>query len=256
MSIKEHYFVKLIGTRQGWPENMSSDEERIMDEHYEYLKNLTAQKKVLMAGPVFGDVFGLIVLEVNSKDEADSILEIEPSVIQGVHTYEITPMKASLMAYKIPQFRYPSELDSRTIEKETIVKTSIEKAWKDFTTDEGIQSFLSQGSNIDLRIGGTYEIYFDLNAPEGLRGSEDCHILSFIPNKMLSFEWNAPPQFSDERLMRTQVIIFFEDIENNQVKISLYNHGYGVGGNWKEVFDYFDNAWGYVLDAYRKKFDS
>ena len=256
MNIKEHYFVKLIGTRQGWPDNMTSDEERIMTEHYEYLKNLTAQGKVLMAGPVLNDVFGLIVLEVNSKEEANSILEIEPSIVQGIHTYEIAPMKASLMAYKIPHFRYPTELDNRIIQKEVIVNAEIEKVWSDFTTNGGIQSFLSKGSNIELKISGLYEIYFDMNAPEGLRGSEDCHILSFIPNKMLSFEWNAPPQFSNERLMRTQVIIFFEELQDNQVKLSLYNHGYGVDGNWKEVFDYFDNAWGYVLDAYRKKLDS
>jgi uncharacterized protein YndB with AHSA1/START domain/uncharacterized protein YciI len=253
MRIKEHYFVKLIGTRHGWPENMTSEEERIMGEHYEYLKDLTAQKKVLMAGPVFGDVFGMIVLEVNSLDEVEMILKNEPSVLQGVHTYKISPMKASLMAYKIPPFRYPDKVNEKTIHKEITVSENVNQVWKDFTTDKGIQSFLAKGSNIDLRIGGSYEIYFDMDAPEGLRGSEDCHILSFIPYKMLSFEWNAPPQFSEQRLMRTQVIIFFEEVGNGQTNISLYNHGYGEGGNWGKVFDYFDKAWEYVLDAYLKK---
>lgn len=245
--------MKLIGTRQGWPENMISEEKQIMSEHYEYLKNLTAQQKVLLAGPVFGDVFGLIVLEVNSISEAEEILKNEPSIARGVHTYEIHPMRASLMAYKIPQFRYPSKVDRRIIHRETKVNLDIDQVWTDFTTNQGIQSFLSSGSNIELKIGGPYEIYFDMNAPEGLRGSEDCHILSFITNKMLSFEWNAPPQFSSERLMRTQVIIFFYETKDKQVKISLYNHGYGVGENWENVFEYFNNAWGYVLDTYKKE---
>jgi len=253
MNNKENYFVKLIGTRTGWPENMTSQEKQVMDEHYEYLKILTAQGKVLMAGPVFGDVFGMIVLEVDSMQEAESILKSEPSVAQGVHTFQIYPMRASLMAYKIPQFRYPSELDNRIIRKETTVKNNIDQAWVDFTTNNGIRSFLSDGSNIELKIGGPYEIYFDMNAPEGFRGSEDCHVLSFVPNKMLSFEWNAPQQFSGQRLMRTQVIIFFDETDDNQVKISLYNHGYGIGKKWDEVFEYFDKAWEYVLDTYRKK---
>jgi len=97
---QEDYFVKLLGIREGWPENMTAEEERIMNEHFVYLRELTAKKKVLVAGPVFEPVFGLIILRVASKNEAVAIMAEEPSVKQGVHAYEIQPMRVSLQAEK------------------------------------------------------------------------------------------------------------------------------------------------------------
>ena len=93
-----HYLVRLLGTREGWPENMTAEEERIMSEHFEYLKKLTAEGRVLMAGPVFDYKFGLIVLEVESESELEEIMKAEPSVVQGVHTYDKSLMRVSLMA--------------------------------------------------------------------------------------------------------------------------------------------------------------
>ena len=95
-----HYMVRLLGVREEWPENMTDEEEQIMSEHFGYLKELTEQGKVLMAGPVFEFKFGLIVLEVDSEGEAQEIMKAEPSVVQGVHTYEMSAMRVSLMAKK------------------------------------------------------------------------------------------------------------------------------------------------------------
>jgi uncharacterized protein YciI len=93
---QEDYFVKLLGTRDGWPENMTVEEKRIMSEHFDYLRDLTEKKKVIVAGPVFDPVFGLIILRVDSRDEAIAIMDDEPSVKQGVHTYNMQPMRVSL----------------------------------------------------------------------------------------------------------------------------------------------------------------
>ncbi len=87
----QFYMVELHGTRAGWPENMTKDEERVLGEHFVYLKELTAKGKVLMAGPVWGK-FGLIVLKVQSEAELKDIMEKEPSVVQNVHTYEYAAM--------------------------------------------------------------------------------------------------------------------------------------------------------------------
>ena len=66
----QYYHVHLIGTRAGWPDNMTEREEQIMNEHFEYLKKLTADGKVLLAGPVIEKKIGLIVLKVYSEAEA------------------------------------------------------------------------------------------------------------------------------------------------------------------------------------------
>ncbi len=99
----QSYFVRLLGTRPGWPENMTEREEKIMGEHFEYLKKLTDERKVLMAGPCLTTPpFGLIVLHVGSEAEAREIMSKEPSVVAGVHTYDMAPLIVSLMAVNPP----------------------------------------------------------------------------------------------------------------------------------------------------------
>lgn len=98
MTKPQHFFIELLGTRPDWPERMTPEEERVMDEHFEYLKRLVAERKVLLAGPCFDPVFGLIILETENEEEALAIMDTEPSVAGGVHTYRLHPMRVSLMA--------------------------------------------------------------------------------------------------------------------------------------------------------------
>ncbi|SYZ72991.1 conserved hypothetical protein [Candidatus Zixiibacteriota bacterium] len=97
MSPKFQFLIHLIGTREGWPDNMTAAEEKIMAEHFKYLKDLTEKKKVILAGPCFGLRIGIIILQVESENEARTIMANEPSVVQGVHRYEIYPMTVSLL---------------------------------------------------------------------------------------------------------------------------------------------------------------
>jgi hypothetical protein len=131
MSNSQRYFVKLLGTRNNWPDSMTVSEEKIMTEHFHYLHDLVAAGKVLLAGSVF-----------------------------------------------------------------------------------------------DERIGGKYEIYFDMNKPEGSRGSEQCRILSFLPKQMLSFERKAPPSFGKLRFIYTRMVIFFEVKQPGQVTVKLHHLGF------------------------------
>ncbi len=251
----EHYFVRLLGARADWPENMTEREEQIMGEHYLYLKKLTATQTALMAGPVLGDPFGLIVLRAESEDQAREIMEQEPSVLQGVHTYEMQPMVASLMADIVRPDRYPSELSDRILQKEAIVTATVADVWSALTTSAGVKAFLGVACNIDLRLGGPYEYYFDMSAPRGSRGSEDCRVLSFLPQQMLSFEWNAPPSFGDLRDQRTQVVIYLSSTADGHTKLQFNQLGWGVGDQWDELYDYFDRAWSAVLGALVEHFN-
>ncbi len=92
------YFVQLLGTREDWPNNMTAAEEETMAEHFVYLKELVEQGRVLMAGPVFDPVFGLVILRSESEEEARKLMENEPSVAGGIHTYTISEMRVSLLA--------------------------------------------------------------------------------------------------------------------------------------------------------------
>jgi uncharacterized protein YndB with AHSA1/START domain len=86
-------------------------------------------------------------------------------------------------------------MTNKLIQKERIVPFSLTESWSKWTTHEGLKTFFGRDNKIELEIGGNFEIYFLMDNPVGLRGSETCKILSFLPREMLSFSWNAPPHF-------------------------------------------------------------
>ena len=97
MDKKQHYFLRLLGKRPGWPEDMTPEEEGIMGEHFEYLKKRVAEKRIVMAGPVWKPTFGMMILRVDSEEEALGILKEEPSIKKGLHDYEMQEMILSLL---------------------------------------------------------------------------------------------------------------------------------------------------------------
>ncbi|MCA9309741.1 MAG: SRPBCC domain-containing protein [Phycisphaerales bacterium] len=105
------------------------------------------------------------------------------------------------------------------------------------------------GANIDLAIGGRYEWLFD-----GVTGSNGCQVLSYIPNRMVSFSWNAPPAQST-RGRHTWVVVEFEPAEGDATDVTLTHLGFGEGEAWDETFTYFQNAWPFVMESFRSNLE-
>ncbi len=120
-------------------------------------------------------------------------------------------------------------------------------AWADGERWAGVYGAGRSGmqANIDLAIGGRYEWLFD-----GTLGSNGCQVLSYIPDRMLSFSWNAPPTQPEARKQRTWVVVEFEPIESSRTRVTLTHLGFGDGPAWDETRGYFENAWGRVLEAF------
>lgn len=144
----------------------------------------------------------------------------------------------------------------RMIRKEIVVNATPAKAWWMWSTSDGVMALSPPKAKIDLRVGGMYEWYFVPDAPEGQRGSEGCTILSYIPEKMIAFTWNAPPSIKALRdaQARTQVIVEFEPIEAGRTLVRLTQLGFGTGADWDAYYAYFDRAWGHVLGNMEKHF--
>jgi uncharacterized protein YndB with AHSA1/START domain len=147
-------------------------------------------------------------------------------------------------------------VNSRMIVKETTVKASAAEAYQKWTTAAGLQSFMCDSAMVQLVPGGAYEIYFSMKAPEGERGSEGCKVLSFLPDKMFSFSWNAPPTFPDIRngAHQTTVVLLFEGNNDGTTTVRLYHHGWRDDGDWPKVYTYFDAAWTKVMEWYSGSF--
>ncbi|MEX0314511.1 MAG: SRPBCC domain-containing protein [Allomuricauda sp.] len=142
----------------------------------------------------------------------------------------------------------------KSITKTKTVQSGIENVWWKWTTHEGLLTFFGPDNKVDLRLGGPFEIYFLLDNPEGLRGSEGCKIISYLPHKMLSFTWNAPPQYPEIRNHehKTWVVVTFETIETDKTQVTLHHIGWLDGEQWNQIYDYFNSAWETVLDWLEK----
>jgi uncharacterized protein YciI len=69
-----------------------------MREHFRYLQRLLREGKLLLAGPAFEPLFGLIVLVADSERDAWELVRADPSVRAGIQTPELQPFRASLLA--------------------------------------------------------------------------------------------------------------------------------------------------------------
>lgn len=128
------------------------------------------------------------------------------------------------------------------------VEASPETIWEMWTTEEGL-SFFAPGSSIDLRPGGTYEVYFALDAPIGQRGSEGTTILGFQENRMLTITWALPPYMPEVRPHLTPLTIEIVPISDTTTEVTITHTGWGEGGQWDAAYAYFQQNWPLVLTA-------
>ena len=93
--MKKHYFFKLIPPRPTFPQDISEEEKRLMNEHGQYFHEQFTAGRVLLYGPVMAKdgTFGLGVLEVEDEAEARRFGENDPSVRAGLNRFEIYPIQ-------------------------------------------------------------------------------------------------------------------------------------------------------------------
>lgn len=133
------------------------------------------------------------------------------------------------------------------IRKEIILSATVDTVWEAWTTEKGVTRFFAPAARVELAVGGKYEILFNPSGPEGQQGSEGCRILSFVPNEMISFTWNAPPSMPQVRKENTWVVLSFREITGGKTALSLVHLGWQPGDEWQKALQYFDRAWETVL---------
>lgn len=164
------------------------------------------------------------------------------------------PLRA-LCAVMLVAFGVGAWSAERAIDKQLLVKATVDQAWEAWTTRDGIVGFFAPDAHIEPRVGGAFQVYMDPGAAPGSKGADDMRFLALQPKKMLSFDWNAPPHLPEARAQRTVVIVRFEAVTEQTTKVTLHHTGWGDGGQWDQAYTYFDRAWGGVLANLAKRFE-
>jgi len=80
------------------------DEDRIVGEHFAYLKSLTKRGVVLLAGRTLNtdaSSFGLVILNVSNEEEAKGWMLGDPAVRAGVFDAEFSPYRLALVSEEL-----------------------------------------------------------------------------------------------------------------------------------------------------------
>lgn len=130
-------------------------------------------------------------------------------------------------------FTYP--YTERNLRKSVVVDEILRDVRRFWTTSKGAETFFGPKARILFDIGGEYEILFDPDARPGSRGAQDLKILSYVQQEMLSFEWRAPPEFSESRKEKSRVVVQLDEIGRKKVRVTLSHLSWKEGGDWNAV---------------------
>jgi uncharacterized protein YndB with AHSA1/START domain len=128
------------------------------------------------------------------------------------------------------------------------INAPLDSVWSRWSSPKGITKFFAPACNYELKTFGKLDILFAPQAPAGQRGAEDNRMLAVEEKKMVSFTWDAPPQYPAIRSQRTVVTVRFYPTSAKETLVTLTQAGWGQGSEWDTVLNYFHGAWaGFVL---------
>ncbi|WP_372364959.1 YciI family protein [Candidatus Uabimicrobium sp. HlEnr_7] len=90
------YLIMYKPQRENFINSLTKKEEQVLGEHFAYLQNLLAEKKLLMAGPCEDGSLGIAIIEVESQELAQKIMNNDPCVKQQVFSAEVKEFRLSL----------------------------------------------------------------------------------------------------------------------------------------------------------------
>lgn len=93
------YVLKLIPTLldEG---NWTEKEEKIVSAHFNMLQELQRDGRLILAGRTLNmdeKTFGIVILEVDSEEEAQTIMRDDPAIAEGIMTAELFPYRVALI---------------------------------------------------------------------------------------------------------------------------------------------------------------
>ena len=102
MTETRHFLYRIQPTRSEMLfEGLTDEETRIVSEHYAYLKAMTKKGIVILAGRTLNadeTSFGIVILDVESEEKAQKIMENDPAVRQRVMNAQLFHFRIALMA--------------------------------------------------------------------------------------------------------------------------------------------------------------
>lgn len=147
--------------------------------------------------------------------------------------------------------------EEETMRLEKTIPAGKELAWYAWTISDRVTKWFSPEANIDPRVGGAYELFFDPSNHDHM-STKGCKVIDLREKELLQFTWKGPDDFAptmnrDDAL--TKVTVTFEAI-GDATKVTVEHIGWGEGEEWEKARNWHKVAWTQVLDSLYQVFES
>jgi uncharacterized protein YndB with AHSA1/START domain/uncharacterized protein YciI len=247
-----------------WPSSLDGPEMATLRAHGAHVARLLAEGKVLFAGPAPDRSCGVLVFDVAERDELERLLAADPAVAGGLFVSDVRPFLGGRAEDTWPTPALPATpAGLEPVVRSVVVPATLAEVWRAWSTPEGAQAFFAPRVELELAPLGRLEVLFFPDAPAGQRGAEGLRVLAFAPERMLAFEWNAPPQFARARPERTFVVVTLTALGAERTRVELLHQGFAeqaaraadAADEWRATRSYFQEAWGVVLGRLVESFE-
>ncbi len=108
-SVEQFIYVLKLIPRLLNDDNWTKAEEEIVGRHFRALQSLQKDGRLILAGRTLNsdpDSFGIVILQVETEDEARMLMENDPAVREGIMTAKLYPYSVALISQENVKDRY------------------------------------------------------------------------------------------------------------------------------------------------------
>jgi len=139
------------------------------------------------------------------------------------------------------------ESHDKIITVATVLNLPADRCYDYFTESDLLTKWLAEKAEIELEVGGKYELFWTPHDPDKTNNSTyGCKILSFERPHFINFEWRGNAEqkvFMNSIRPLTNVTVLFSKLDNNKTKVTLIHTGWRRDQNWENARQYFIRAW-------------
>ena len=119
-----------------------------------------------------------------------------------------------------------------------------ERAFRYFTENELLESWLTAVADVEARPGGKYELFWQPDDREN-DSTIGCRVTAVVPGELIAFQWRSPKQFkafANDADPLTHVTVAFVP-QGSGTSVHLVHSGWRSSEPWEEARQWQERAW-------------
>jgi len=91
-----HYLIVYRPPRETFVDDATAEESSVIGRHFDYLKQLLSERRLVMAGRTEDGQLGIAVITADDESKARAVMHSDPAVAEGIFSGELMPFRLAL----------------------------------------------------------------------------------------------------------------------------------------------------------------